>query len=68
MTMRRTVYKIRWTGNGWENVYTNTPEADVVQQFVQKYEEQRESLIEEALAKSDLSEANTIIDSIRSIK
>lgn len=62
------IYKIRWTQNGWENVYIDTPEAEVVKQFVKSYEEQRESLIEEALAKSDLSAARQVLDSIRSIK
>ena len=54
--MMRIVYKIRWTGDRWENVYKDeTVEAAIVAQLQRSYETQREALMEEALSKSDYS-------------
>ena len=45
--MMRIVYKIRWTGDRWENVYKDeTVEAGIVAQLQRSYETQREALIE----------------------
>jgi hypothetical protein len=64
--MKRTIYKIRWTGDGWENVYMDeTPEAGIVAQLQRSYETQREALIEEALSKSDYSLAKMYIEVIK---
>jgi len=63
--MMRIVYKIRWTGDRWENVYDETPEAGIVAQLQRSYEAQREALIEEALSKSDYSLAKTYIEFIK---
>ena len=64
--MKRTIYKIRWTGDGWENVYRDeTVEAGIVAQLQRSYEAQREALIEEALSKSDYSLAKTYIEFIK---
>lgn len=64
--MMRTIYKIRWTGDRWENVYRDeTPEAGIVAQLQRSYEAQREALIEEALSKSDYSLAKMYIEVIK---
>ena len=64
--MMRIVYKIRWTGDRWENVYKDeTVEAAIVAQLQRSYETQREALIEEALSKSDYSLAKMYIEVIK---
>lgn len=64
--MKRTIYKIRWTGDHWENVYRDeTVEAAIVAQLQRSYETQREALIEEALSKSDYSLAKMYIEHIK---
>lgn len=64
--MKRTIYKIRWVGDRWENVYRDeTPEAAIVAQLQRSYETQREALIEEALSKSDYSLAKMYIEHIK---
>jgi len=64
--MKRTIYKIRWTGDGWENVYMDeTVESAIVANLQRSYETQREALIEEALSKSDYSLAKMYIEHIK---
>ena len=64
--MKRTIYKIRWTGDGWENVYMDeTVESAIVANLQRSYETQREALIEEALSKSDYSLAKMYIEVIK---
>lgn len=64
--MKWTIYKIRWVGDHWENVYRDeTVEAAIVAQLQRSYETQREALIEEALSKSDYSLAKMYIEHIK---